>query len=133
VRDGVGAQRLLVVHHDDHMARHLDADALGKGAGPVGGIHVAADRGDRSDLRQPLDDPRTPDIARVQDVLDPASRSSASGRSRPWVSEITPTRIGQPQRASASAAVPPSTSVSRICRARAGSSKSGLWAEPSIR
>ena len=38
--------------------------------GPVAGIHVSSDRGDRGDTAKRVDDVRAPDVAAVHDVID---------------------------------------------------------------
>ncbi len=66
----------------------------GKKLGPVVGVHVAAHGHDGSDLSQIAQDLPVAHVSGVKDELAAGEGATASGRSRPCVSLMTPIFIG---------------------------------------
>ena len=81
-----------IVQHINGDSADFDDFDLRESACPSLGVEVAADRGYRRGLLQRLENFGSADIACVKDA--PANAAVTSGRSRPCVSEITPTVTG---------------------------------------
>ena len=79
-----------IVKHVEEPAGQLDEFRLRIPGRPLIPVDVASYRRSRRDLAQSRDHFGAADIARMNDVVDAASRSTASGRKRPCVSEMMP-------------------------------------------
>jgi hypothetical protein len=68
-RNGINPQGLEIVHEADRLAGKPHEFRIGVSPGPVAGIHVSADRGDRSYLAKSGNDLGTSDDAAMNDVI----------------------------------------------------------------
>jgi hypothetical protein len=68
--DRIDLLRLQIVQNVDQPSRKTNEFGVGIGNGPVAGIHVSSDRGNRGDAAKSVDDVRTPDVAAMNDVID---------------------------------------------------------------
>ena len=83
-----------IVEQVDGCAFGFDEVGFGQGAGPGLGVDVAADCGDRGNLFEGGEDFGAPTSPAWRMRSAPGRAARASGRSRPWVSEMRPRSIG---------------------------------------
>jgi hypothetical protein len=90
-RDRIDLQCFQIVKNVDRPFRKANELGLSVREGPVAGIHVSSDRGDRGNAAKRVDDVGTPDIAAMNDMID-AGQATLRFRRRPCVSEMMPIR-----------------------------------------
>lgn len=85
-------QYLEVVQHEYRDTTRPQGLCLGQGRRPFGSVVVAPHCRDRGYLGEFAENTPVSDVTRMNDVIAAAQEALASGRSRPWVSEINPIR-----------------------------------------
>ena len=87
---GIEIEVMDGMHEVEEAAAEFHRFGRWQSAADAGHVHVAANRCQRSDPAQLVQNARIAHVSRVQDVVDACNASTASRRSKPCVSEMTP-------------------------------------------
>ena len=91
-RRGVDVELSNVMQHEETMVADFDKLGHGQRRSPASLVDIPADDMKGRNFAEPSDHLGFAHIAGVDIMSDPRSTSRASGRSRPCVSEMTPTK-----------------------------------------